>query len=115
NCPNGWSWKYQASNFTMICYDPTSGGGSNLSNVENVTNKNIANGYAGLDSSSKLTAILSSKIQVPTIDKSQVSTTATWTKTDLPSTTIFTDQSNIFGLFDQLFKDNRFILSQHND
>src|SRR5438445_642774 len=39
NCPDGWAWKYQASNFTMICYNPSSASGeaNTASNIGHAT------------------------------------------------------------------------------
>jgi len=38
------------------------------------------------------------------IDKTKISTTGTWLKSELPSTTVFTDQANTFGDFLQTFE-----------
>ena len=44
-----------------------------------------------------------------TITKASISDTP-WAKADLPATTVYNDQANVFGDFDQTFKDNRIVI-----
>lgn len=66
---------------------------TDLAATEKTANKNQPYGYPGLNSSSQVTANLASKTQVPTLDKSQISTASTWALADLPTGTGFLNSS----------------------
>jgi hypothetical protein len=51
-----------------------------------------------------LTTVIVYSADAAGIPKKAISTVATFLKTDLPTTTVFTDQSNTFGAFTQIFQ-----------